>query len=91
MLTTIGLIKKYHLNDISISKPAYQYIGPEVDVIRDADHVFNFMNSGNPLSNSKHSLFDHFKRNLDLECIIPKFDVNTGILTSKGKIESIFF
>lgn len=43
------------------------------------------MNSGNPLSNSKHSLFDHFKRNLDLECNIPKFDINTGILTTKGK------
>jgi hypothetical protein len=43
------------------------------------------MNAGNPLSNSKHSLFDHFKRNLDLECNIPKFDINTGILTSKGK------
>ena len=44
------------------------------------------MNSGNPLSNSKHSLFDHFKRNLDLECNIPKFDVNTGILTAKQKL-----
>jgi hypothetical protein len=43
------------------------------------------MNSGNPSSNSKHSLFDHFKRNLDLECVIPKFDINTGILTSKSK------
>jgi hypothetical protein len=47
--------------------------------------VFNFMNAENPASNSKHSLFDHFKRNLDLECNIPKFDINTGILTSKGK------
>ena len=40
------------------------------------------MNLGNPSSNSKHSLFDHFKRNLNLECSIPKFDVNTGILHS---------
>ena len=46
--------------------------------------VCNFMNAENPASNSKHSLFDHFKRNLDLECNIPKFDINTGILTSKG-------
>jgi hypothetical protein len=45
------------------------------------------MNCGNPSSNSKHSLFDHFKRNLDLECNIPKFDVNTGILRSKIKTE----
>lgn len=43
------------------------------------------MNAENPASNSKHSLFDHFKRNLDLECNIPKFDINTGILTSKGE------
>jgi hypothetical protein len=41
------------------------------------------MNLGNPSSNSKHSLFDHFKRNLNLECSIPKFDVNTGILHSE--------
>lgn len=44
--------------------------------------VVDFMNLGNPSSNSKHSLFDHFKRNLNLECSIPKFDVNTGILHS---------
>ena len=44
------------------------------------------MNLGNPMSNSKHSLFDHFKRNLDLQCNIPKFDVNTGILKSKSII-----
>ncbi|RNA27449.1 Transcription factor E2F8 [Brachionus plicatilis] len=85
VLTSIGLIKKYNINDVNISKPAYKYTGPNVDVIRDAEYVFDFMNSGNPLSNSKHSLFDHFKRNLDLECNIPKFDVNTGILTSKDK------
>lgn len=84
-MTSIGLIKKYNINDVNISKPAYKYTGPNVDVIRDAEYVFDFMNSGNPLSNSKHSLFDHFKRNLDLECNIPKFDVNTGILTSKDK------
>lgn len=51
--------------------------------------VFDFMNCGNPSSNSKHSLFDHFKRNLDLECNIPKFDVNTGILRSKIKTETV--
>lgn len=84
-MTSIGLIKKYNINDVNISKPAYKYTGPNVDLIRDAEYVFDFMNSGNPLSNSKHSLFDHFKRNLDLECNIPKFDVNTGILTSKDK------
>lgn len=44
--------------------------------------MVDFMNLGNPSSNSKHSLFDHFKRNLKLECSIPKFDVNTGILHS---------
>jgi hypothetical protein len=43
------------------------------------------MNTGNPLSNSKHSLFDHFKRNFDTKFNIPKFDVNTGLLSSKGK------
>ncbi|CAF0770606.1 unnamed protein product [Brachionus calyciflorus] len=85
VLTRIGLIKKYHSNDVNISKPAYKYTGPIVDVIRDAEYVFDFMNSGNPQSNSKHSLFDHFKRNLDLQCSIPKFDVNTGILNSKDK------
>jgi hypothetical protein len=37
------------------------------------------------LSNSKHSLFDHFKRNLDSMSRIPKFDTHTGILTSKDK------
>lgn len=69
-----------------ISKPAYEYIGPDVDIIRDAEYVFDFINTGNQLSNSKHSLFDHFKRNLNLECNIPKFDINTGILTSKGNL-----
>jgi len=49
------------------------------------------MNAENPASNSKHSLFDHFKRNLDLECNIPKFDINTGILTSKGKFLLLLF
>ena len=43
------------------------------------------MNTGNPLSNSKHSLFDHFKRNFNLQKQnIPTFDVNTGVLTLKG-------
>jgi hypothetical protein len=45
--------------------------------------VVDFQNSGNPASNSKHSLFDHFKRKLDMECNIPTFDINTGILASK--------
>jgi hypothetical protein len=45
--------------------------------------VVDFQNSGNPQSNSKHSLFDHFKRKLDMECNIPTFDINTGILASK--------
>lgn len=53
--------------------------------------VYNFMNQGNPKSNSKHSLFDHFKRNLDLKCNIPKFDINTGILISESnKLNHIF-
>ena len=52
--------------------------------------VFDFVNTGNSESNSKHSLFDHFKRNLNMECNIPMFDVNTGILTSKGMNILIF-
>ena len=84
VLTSIGLIKKYTQSSMHISKPAYEYVGPDVDIIRDAEYVFDFINTGNQFSNSKHSLFDHFKRNLNLECNIPKFDINTGILTSKG-------
>jgi hypothetical protein len=47
------------------------------------------MNTGNPLSNSKHSLFDHFKRNFDIKYNIPKFDISTGVLASKGKCAEV--
>jgi len=40
VLTSIGLIKKYHFNDASISRPAYKYIGPQVDVIRNAECIW---------------------------------------------------
>ena len=37
VLASIGLIEKYQYNDASISKPAYRYIGPSVDVLRNAE------------------------------------------------------
>ncbi len=40
VLTSIGLIKKYHFNDVSISKPAYKYVGPDVGMIRNAECKF---------------------------------------------------
>lgn len=40
---------------------------------------------------SKHSLFDLFARNYDLKYIIPKFDVDTGVLSSKGKLYNLIY
>lgn len=37
VLSSIGLIKKYSHTGKSISKPAYKYTGPAVDMIRDAE------------------------------------------------------
>jgi len=41
VLTSIGLIKKYHFTDVNISKPAYMYVGPNVDIIREAESEFS--------------------------------------------------
>lgn len=50
--------------------------------------VVDFINSENTKSNSKHSLFDHFKRNLFLNCTIPRFDPRNGLLGLKSALDS---
>ncbi len=47
----------------------------------------DFINSENTKSNSKHSLFDHFKRNLFLNCTIPRFDPRNGLLGLKSALD----
>ena len=37
VFSSIGIIEKYLSNNSSISKPAYRYIGPEVDILREAE------------------------------------------------------
>jgi transcription factor E2F7/8 len=37
VLTSIGLIKKYQHQGLTISKPAYKYVGPQVDIMRGAE------------------------------------------------------
>ncbi|CAF4709880.1 unnamed protein product, partial [Rotaria magnacalcarata] len=49
--------------------------------------VVDFINSENTKSNSKHSLFDHFKRNLFLNCTIPRFDPRNGLLGLKSALD----
>jgi hypothetical protein len=42
VLSTIELIRKYNSGDINVSKPAYKYIGPIVNIIREAECNFFF-------------------------------------------------
>lgn len=49
--------------------------------------MVDFINSENTKSNSKHSLFDHFKRNLFLNCTIPRFDPRNGLLGLKSALD----
>lgn len=51
------------------------------------EDVVDFINSENTKSNSKHSLFDHFKRNLFLNCTIPRFDPRNGLLGLKSALD----
>lgn len=51
------------------------------------EDVVDFINSENTKSNSKHSLFDHFKRNLYLNCTIPRFDPRNGLLGLKSALD----
>ncbi|CAF0950661.1 unnamed protein product [Adineta ricciae] len=68
-------------------RPAFQYIGPRTEIIHHAENVVDFINSENTKSNSKHSLFDHFKRNLFLNCTIPRFDPRNGLLGLKSALD----
>ena len=56
-------------------------------LIRNIQDVVDFINSENTKSNSKHSLFDHFKRNLFLNCTIPRFDPRNGLLGLKSALD----
>lgn len=42
ILTSLGLIKKIHVTEYRGRKPAFQYIGPDVDDIEDVGSQFIF-------------------------------------------------
>ncbi|CAF1030468.1 unnamed protein product [Didymodactylos carnosus] len=87
VLSTISLITKVIDPSYRGPRPAFQYIGPRTEIIHHAENVVDFINSENTKSNSKHSLFDHFKRNLFLNCTIPRFDPRNGLLGLKGALD----
>ncbi|CAF3445101.1 unnamed protein product [Rotaria sp. Silwood1] len=87
VLSTISLITKVTDPSYRGPRPAFQYIGPRTEIIHHAENVVDFINSENTKSNSKHSLFDHFKRNLFLNCTIPRFDPRNGLLGLKSALD----
>ncbi|CAF0881382.1 unnamed protein product [Rotaria sordida] len=87
VLSTINLITKVTDPSYRGPRPAFQYIGPRTEIIHHAENVVDFINSENTKSNSKHSLFDHFKRNLFLNCTIPRFDPRNGLLGLKSALD----
>ncbi|UJR37074.1 hypothetical protein I4U23_029778 [Adineta vaga] len=87
VLSTINLITKVTDPNYRGPRPAFQYIGPRTEIIHHAENVVDFINSENTKSNSKHSLFDHFKRNLFLNCTIPRFDPRNGLLGLKSALD----
>mgnify|MGYP001055035864 FL=1 len=103
VLSTINLITKVIDPNYRGPRPAFQYIGPRTEIIHHAESmkkrklmksecvffldVVDFINSENTKSNSKHSLFDHFKRNLFLNCTIPRFDPRNGLLGLKSALD----
>ncbi|XP_059165450.1 uncharacterized protein LOC131948020 [Physella acuta] len=58
ILTSLGLIKKIHVTEIRGRKPAFQYIGPNVDDIHD---ISVCSNDGCHRPTSRHSLLDCVK------------------------------
>ncbi|XP_005111136.2 transcription factor E2F8 [Aplysia californica] len=69
ILTSLGLIKKVHVTEIRGRKPAFQYIGPDVDNIHD---VNTCCNDGCHRPSSRHSLLDCV-RNENVQSIVNGF------------------
>ncbi|CAL1537110.1 unnamed protein product, partial [Lymnaea stagnalis] len=69
ILTSLGLIKKIHVTEIRGRKPAFQYIGPDVD---DLNEYGMCCNDGCHRPSSRHSLLDCV-RNKNVQTIMHGF------------------